>query len=257
MKRGAVLFAYNNDITDYYKMAAYTASRIERFLNIPVTVITDADSISCDYQFDQVIVRTPDTSNARKGTVWINKGRYEVFDLSPYDDTLVLDTDYLVNSDKLNLLFKSDSDFLCHRDCRFLLNDAGQETIGIHGPQTYWATVMRFTKTTRTRELFSMVEMVQKNYDHYRKIYNVTSGMYRNDYAVTLALRTVNGQVENKSDSIPWKLLHVPSTDTTVTREDDTVYRISKHGEGRQTHIIVKNTDFHMINKQNFMEIAV
>ena len=42
-----------------------------------------------------------DKSNTREQQVWINKGRYQAYELSPYEETLVLDVDYIINSDKL------------------------------------------------------------------------------------------------------------------------------------------------------------
>ena len=106
MSKGALLFAFNTDTVDYFSMAVYTAKRINHFLNLPVTVITDniENTINCDYQFDNVIYTESDHSNFKDNKVWLNKGRYQAFNDSPYDETLLLDTDYIINSDKLLLL---------------------------------------------------------------------------------------------------------------------------------------------------------
>ena len=101
MKRGALLFAFNNDAIDYYTMAVKTAKRINHFLNLPVTIVTDKTTPNNNYQFDKVINVAGDLSNFRDEKIWINKGRYQAYQFSPYDETLLLDTDYLVNSDKL------------------------------------------------------------------------------------------------------------------------------------------------------------
>ena len=51
MKRGAILFAFNSEKYDYYTMAIAAAKRINHFLNLPVTVVTDKDSVrQSDYQ---------------------------------------------------------------------------------------------------------------------------------------------------------------------------------------------------------------
>lgn len=256
MKRGAILFAHNSENTDYYKMAAYTAGRIERFLNIPTTVITDANSITCDYAFDNIILREPDRSNTRKKSVWINKGRYQVFDMTPYDDTLVLDTDYMVNSAKLLRTFELPGDFVSHRRSKFLMENIPSERIGKNGFETMWATVMRFTKTQRTSDIFKLIEMIQNNYSHYSELHNFVNTMYRNDYALTLALRIANGHFERTEDYIPWNLLHV-GNQVKVLRLTDTEYRLDqKTKEGRPTYMTVKDCDFHMLSKDNFMEIA-
>jgi hypothetical protein len=256
MIRGAVLFAHNNDKTDYYKMAAYTASRIELFLNIPVTVITDTNSVTCDYPFDHILYTQPDTSNTRKKSVWINNGRYEVFDMSPYDDTIVIDTDYMVNSSNLNRVFELPTDFASFRNCRYLMEENEPEKIGKYGFETMWATVMRFKRTQRTKDLFGMIKMIQDNYTHYSELHNFVPIMYRNDYALTLALRTVNGHVERYDDYIPWNLLHA-GLKTKVTRVSDTQYTFQREDERRVKTITLKDCDFHMLDKDNFMELAV
>jgi hypothetical protein len=58
MTRGVLLFAFNNDKVDYYSMAVATAKRANKFLNLPVTVVTDktTDLSKYTYQFDNVII---------------------------------------------------------------------------------------------------------------------------------------------------------------------------------------------------------
>ena len=89
-------------------MAEYTAQRINHFLNLPVTLVTDEASCasSTGYTFDKVVKVEPDKNNNRDWGIWINKGRYQAYDLSPYDETLLLDVDYMVNSDKLSKCFE-------------------------------------------------------------------------------------------------------------------------------------------------------
>jgi hypothetical protein len=80
---------------------------------------------------------------------------------------------------------------------------------------------MRFTKSDRSRDVFKMIEMVQKNYEHYSDIHKFMPYMYRNDYALTIALRTVNGQIDNKQDAITGRLIHAGSN-LTIERNDTT-----------------------------------
>ena len=63
MSRGAILFAFNSPKYDYYAMAEFTAKRINHFLNLPVTLITDENSLpsNTSYKFDSVkIVKSID-----------------------------------------------------------------------------------------------------------------------------------------------------------------------------------------------------
>lgn len=116
MSKGVLLFAFNSPKYNYYEMAVATAKRINHFLGLPVTIVTDSESlpVTQTYQFDNVILAPADKSNSRDWGVWINKGRYRAYQFSPYDDTILLDTDYMVNSDKLLKLFDMPTDFCCH-----------------------------------------------------------------------------------------------------------------------------------------------
>jgi hypothetical protein len=113
MTRGVILFAFNSPKYNYYDMAKHTARRVEHFLKLPVTLVTDDDSMPADeYElWDKVVKITPDKNNFRDWGMWINKGRYMAYELSSYDETLLLDVDYIINSDKLLTLFDIDTDF--------------------------------------------------------------------------------------------------------------------------------------------------
>ena len=41
MKKGVVLFAFNNNTIDYVKQAIYCAKRIKKYLGLSVQLITD------------------------------------------------------------------------------------------------------------------------------------------------------------------------------------------------------------------------
>lgn len=259
MKRGIVLIAHNNDKDDYYGMAVYTAKRVNKFLDLPVTIITDSSSITdTNYSFDNTILVEPDKTNHRRDAVWINKGRYKIYEQTPYDDTLLIDTDYMINSNLLLNTFRSDTDFSCHKNIKWLMEGDNHEYFHKRLIPTHWATVLRFKRSNRVEQIFGMMEMIQTNYDHYAKIYKFMGHMYRNDYALTIALKTVNGHLENPTDYFNWRLLHA-GLGVRVHRETDTRYVLiakDKNTE-KNEYIVVDGIDFHMLNKKNFMEIAV
>jgi hypothetical protein len=265
MNRGALLFAFNSPKYDYYKMAVATAKRINHFLKLPVTVVTDEKSVPDlpDYQFDNVIIVEPDKNNIRDHSVWINKGRYQAYQLSPYDETLLIDTDYMVNSDKLLKLFELNTDFCCHDTTSFLMHPGvAQEVLSAYSFKTLWATVVMFKKTQRSKQIFECLEMVQKNYDHYANIHNFIAGVFRNDYALTLATRIANGHTSPKEDVIPWNLVHVGKNTSVYRNNDDefnTEYTVMydnwQRGKIRKEYCTIKDTDFHVMNKDIFMEL--
>jgi hypothetical protein len=263
MTRGVLLFAFNNDKVDYYSMAVATAKRANKFLNLPVTVVTDktTDLSKHTYQFDNVIIVEADRNNLNASNeVWINKGRFQAYTLSPYDETLLLDTDYLINSDKLLKPFELYDDFMCHNRTSFLMIPShSQELISEHTYPTLWATVIYFKKTQKTKQIFECMEMIQKNYSHYTQLYNMTVGNYRNDFSLTIALRIVCGQTEDHLHYIPWNLVHV-GKNTQVYKDTDTSYTVMydnwQRGKIRKEYCTVSEMDFHMMNKENFMELV-
>jgi hypothetical protein len=50
--KGVLLFAFNNDEIDYVKMASITARKVNDYLNLPCTLITDAETT---FKFDNII----------------------------------------------------------------------------------------------------------------------------------------------------------------------------------------------------------
>jgi len=265
MSRGALLFAFNSPKYNYYKMAEFTAKRINHFLGLPVTLVTDENSLPevPNFKFDNIVLVEPDKNNIRDYTVWINKGRYQAYALSPYDETILLDTDYVVNSNKLLQTFDLDTDFCCHDTTSFFMNPkASQELLSAYSFKTLWATVITFKKTQRAKQIFECLEMIQNNYEHYANIHSFIAGVYRNDYGLTLALRIANGHTMVKNDIIPWNLMHVGKNTSVYAdnnNEFNTEYTIMfdnwQRGKIRKEYINIKDMDFHVMNKENFMEL--
>jgi hypothetical protein len=265
MTRGALLFAFNSPKYDYYAMAKHTAKRINHFLDLPVTLVTDTASLpkTEDYVWDEIITTDPDKNNIREHSVWINKGRYQAFEFSPYDETILLDADYVVNSNKLLKTFDTYHDFCCHNKTNFLMHpNAPQELLSSYSYETLWATVVTFKKTKRAEQIFQCLEMVQKNYDHYANIHNFIAGVYRNDYALTLALRIANGHTVLPGDIIPWDLVHVgknTSVYANTEEEFNTEYTVMfdnwQRGKISKENITIKDMDFHVLNKDIFVRL--
>lgn len=274
--RGVILFAFNSSKYNYADMAVYTAKRVKAFLDLPTTLITDVDTYKTILDdrkvFDGVVEVEPDLSNIKDQTSWINKGRYQAYELSPYDETLVIDVDYLVNSDTLLKTFDLSDTFCCHSNTHMLMHpEAAQEKMG-YTYETLWATVIMFKKSERAKQIFETLEMVQNNYDHYANIHSFIGGVYRNDYGLTLALKIVNGHTDVPSDYIPWNLIHVGKNTSVYPNQvdaqipcDGDVYDFNteftvmfdhwKKSKVRKEYMLIKDMDFHVMNKDLFVGI--
>jgi len=264
MTTGALIFAFDNEQTNYVAMASWSARNIRRWLNIPTAVVTDIDPNDKRLRgFDQVISATASAGGTRwfedyQATVtWHNAGRTDAYALSPWDQTLVLDADYVVASDQLKIVLNSDQEFLAHAsayDITGTNNFAGLNDYGEYKMPMSWATVMMFRKSTHARLIFDCMAMIRANWRHYKNLYQIASSTYRNDHALSIALNIVNGQTL-KYTSIPWALASV-TPEHTVTRTSKDCYRIDyqdQHKRPRWT--MIKNQDFHAMGKSHLEKL--
>ena len=99
MNQGFLIFAQNNSTDDYVKQAYLCALSGTYSGNSNFTLITDKP-VPLEYKlvFDNVIIMDNDDA---KDSEWKVENRYKAFDLSPYDETIVLDSDVLI-LDKIN-----------------------------------------------------------------------------------------------------------------------------------------------------------
>ena len=203
--RGVVLFAFNTDTVDYVKIAKRSGQLISHTLDLPVTLITDHD-ISSD-TFDNVICISNTMPNIRtkEGTLWKNGNRYRAYDLSPYDETILIDGDYLVLDRNLLKLFDQDFDYKITAQNQTQLG-AWPDKMGAYGLVYQWATAVVFKKTPTAQMFFNLVGRVQRNYLYYWNLYHVKHGAFRNDFAFTIANNLLNGYNQNPNTLIPWSM---------------------------------------------------
>ena len=130
--KGAFLIARNNAQIDYVKQAVFLAKRVKKYLDIPTTVLTDSvDYLKTTYDetvFDRIIPLdyNPqknervyfDGALYQKQATFNNRARCQVYDLTPYDETVLLDTDYIVSNNLLKQCFNSQEDFLIYKESK-------------------------------------------------------------------------------------------------------------------------------------------
>jgi len=265
MTTGALIFAFNNERTDYVKMAAWSAARIRHFLNIPVSIVTDSTDPGLAKQFDQVIHSGAQTGGSRyfedlQDTVsWHNAGRTDAYSLSPYDTTLVLDSDYVVCGDQLKQVLEAPQDFLAHRTAFNVARpeDPFLNTFGRNQFPMWWATVMMFRKSPTAQYIFDSMQMIKDNYEHYRNLYGISERNYRNDYALSIALGLVSGHTL-KVNSIPWAMPSVlPDTELFKVDAGETeLWHMKYQGkDGKLKTIGLAGQDFHAMGKHELEKV--
>ena len=262
MITGALIFAFNNEEIDYVSMAAWSAKNIHRHLDIPVCVVTDRATKHTE--FDRVVVvERYDTDSQRyfediNGNVtWYNHGRVDAYSLTPWDQTLVLDADYVVASDQLKSVLSAGEDFMSHRlawdiTTGDLLDNLN--TFGSAKMPMWWATVMMFRRSNIAQYIFDTMLMVRNNWQHYRNIYGIGKSTYRNDHALSIALNLVSGHTLQTRD-IPWSLASVmPST--TLKQVDQDRYCIEYIKNGTPMNSFIAGLDFHAMGKRHLGDIV-
>jgi hypothetical protein len=262
MTTGALIFAFNNEHTDYLAMAAWSADRIRRHLDIPVAVITDCTDQSQLNKFDHVISADPVSGGTRyfddyKETVtWYNAGRTDAYSLTPWDCTLLLDADYVVCSNELKYLLDLPQEFMCHRmawDITSQNHFEGLNYFGQHKMPMWWATVMMFRKNNMAQYIFDSMNMIRHNWKHYKDLYHITGSHYRNDYALSIALGIVSGHTL-KVDNIPWSLVSI-LPEHKVTQIDADHFEIEYLDQNRLKKMDWHSMDFHAMGKKHLGDI--
>jgi len=263
MTAGVVIFAYDNELIDYVAMAAWSARNIHRHLNLPVCVITDVEHIPAQYEFDQVVVRSKQGQHLRYfsdfdgSATWYNQDRMSVYALSPWQQTLVLDADYVVASDQLLHLFEIKQDFLAHdhaHDVTGIEKFNQNNFMGTARLPMSWATVMLYRRSRTAELIFDAMTMIQRNWTHYTMLHGIDDATYRNDYALTMAQAIVNGHSVN-GPAIPWSLVTV-STGFTVTQRTQDTYQINYNNVQGRPRFMIINQDFHAMCKRNLGAIV-
>lgn len=257
MTQGVVIFAYSNSLIDYVAMANWSAKNIHRHLDLPVCLITDQASIPKHYVFDQVVQAQKQGNNTRyfsdfdQADVWYNHNRLDAYRLSPWQQTLVLDADYVVASNQLLTLFDLDQDFVAHGrayDLTGLEKFNENNYFGLSRVPMSWATVMLYRQSATAELIFDCMGMVRDQWDHYRNLFNIIDPTYRNDHALSIAQNIVNGHVLNFA-SIPWSLATV-SAGQQLTQLSQDCYRVDYvNDRGQSKWITIRNQDFHAMGK--------
>ena len=272
MTTGALIFAQNNAYIDYTKLAIFSAKQIIKYLNIPVTLVTDnPDYLYLTYPeesklFDKVIAISSNETQQKKfhdGSLsykkyeWKNFSRNQAYDLTPYDTTLVIDSDYVINSKILSVALNSDYDFQIYKDSLDLAGwrDSSSFTrINQYSIPFYWATVFVFKKTPVTESFFKLIDHIKNNWDYYRILYSIDATNFRNDFAFSIAIHIMNDLTDGDfATPLPGTMVYCLDRDFLVSAEDNKIQFLVEKESYNGEYTLVKTTglDVHVMNKQS------
>lgn len=284
MSKGVVVFARNNSQVDYVKQACFLAERAQKYLGIPTTLVTDsAEFLKREYPnwskiFDRVIPVVRKQEDMTENTVLFNKDKRSVkkfydsvlvcksldwkndirtvaYDVSPYDETLVLDSDIVISNSDWIKCFSQSHDFLVYKYASELLDmDRGDNFTRVSDTSVdfYWATCIFFRKTKTNKIFFDLVKHIHENWLHYNNVFQINSPYYRNDYAFSIAIHMINGfQSGDFAKPMPGKLYF--ATDKSILwsiDENSLLFLLEKPTyDGEFTPLRIKNSNLHVMNK--------
>ena len=277
MNNGILIFAHNNTELDYILMALIAGGLAKKHLNVPVSLVTDKSTIkwakaSKIYSrvrkiFDKIIlVEKPANNNYRnlrdgnesKKVPFVNSNRSTAYDLTPYENTLLIDSDFLIFSDHLNNYWNLDYNLMIGKSMNDVIgNRAGilDKHVSEIGPHMYWATTVMFKKNNYTKLFFDLVSYIKEHYKHYADLYRFDNRQYRNDIAFSIAKHILDGFEENTHGALP---------DITTILDSDILYDVKK--DGNLVFLVsdksnpydyflssIKNKDVHILNKQSIV----
>lgn len=274
------MFAYNNEQIDYVKLAIISALAVKKHMkNNAVALLTDRgtsyyindyfDKNLIKKCFDQIIVEDIEHEHnprMHNDSPWnefraqfSNGNKHNVYNLSPFDKSLLIDVDYIVQSDLLDKVFDTNYELSLYqkaRDLRSLPAGMGEQRLNLNGIDMWWSTVIYWQKGEEAKRFFDIWAHVKDNYDYYKFLYKFPGTLFRTDFASSIAIHLINGQ--NKSGSFVPEL---PGSYMTYADGKDDLIQINKEGdliflsndrEQQWKNILVntKGTDIHCMNKR-------
>ena len=276
MTQGILIFAFNNSEVDYVEMAIYAAKRAKQFLNKPVSLVTDSvewlnTTFSKDVNvFDNIIESVDNTAQVKKfydganshsTLVWKNSNRSNCYELSPYDETLVIDSDFIINTSFLSYCWDQPNNFLIYNTYNDLASwrDTSEfNYINEFSIPFYWATVFFFRKNNYNKHFFTLIEHIRENWHYYSKVYRLPSTRYRNDIAFSIAIHMMNGFTNgNFATPIANKLSYILDRDILVSVDDSKMTMLvnKQNTSDQYTAISTNFLDVHVMNKQSLLRV--
>ena len=175
MSRGIVVLAQNSNNEDYIEQATVLAQSL-KLTNptIPISIITD-DNVNDKELFDNIIpIPWGDLAHNKS---WKVENRWKVFHMSPYKETLVLDTDmlFLKNIDHWWKFFENydlyfTTNVKTYRD-EVITSDFYRKTFTLNDMPNIYTGLYYFKRCEFTHNFFAYLELVMRNWIEFYDIF--------------------------------------------------------------------------------------
>ncbi len=279
---GVCMFAYNNEQLDYVKFAYICARFVKRNMkNNETCLITNEGSYdwliqstgqdSIDDAFDYVVFDNPEPGKrnmrVHHDSPWTefnapftNTNKHQVFDHTPFERTLLIDTDFIIANNFYDYLFDTDVDIGMHRYAQYIGGEPpymNEVTLNPSGVNHWWSTVVYFDQSPVSKMFFDMWDHVRQNYEYYSLLYQFPPHLFRTDYCVSIASHLMNGMNNDDfvHDFLGTPLVNMDQKDDIVKFNDLENIVFLKHNRSEPwKNILLKHTNenMHLMNKRAF-----
>lgn len=276
MKKGIVIYAHNNRTVDYALMAVISGGLAKKNLSVPVSLITDHTTSEwmkqsnifnlAEMVFENIIITDkPKTNNQRllhdgaTGSMipFVNTNRNSVWDLTPYERTLLIDSDFFILSDNLNKYWDVDSDVLIGQSINDIYDNNRLGYLDRHvsetGVKLYWATTVMFTKNLRSKIFFDTVNYVKEHYDYYGDVFRFDTRQYRNDIAFSIAKHLLDGFEETDIGRLPPVLSALDRDILFDVKDLNFKFLVNYRLDNNYCAAAISGVDIHVMNKQSII----
>ena len=278
MTKGVCQFAINNNLWNYFEFALANCKQIKSLSDLKTCIITDQASVDankdhpCLKYVDDIVIKEDLDRNASKRRVydadqdreckWFNWSRPEIGDLSPYDQTLLIDADLMIYDTSLFWCFDTDYDLLFTNQC----HDATQQDKIIdykrvykHGIPLLWATVFYFRKNDNTQQFFDLWKYVRDHNGYYSRLFNYNLNLYRNDYSQAVARHIWDANTE-QANYFPNKVQAISDNTKLIQINKDNFVIAYRSGsarfDGKWQFLKIPKQNIHFMNKFDLKTVA-
>jgi hypothetical protein len=282
--KGICFFAYNNDQLDYIKMALVASRYAKKNLKLPVCLITDEGGESYLYEsqskeqinqvFDYIVITNDKMKSNRRrhfDSPWTtfaaqfsNSNKHKIFQYSPFEQTLLLDIDYIVKTDVLLKYFDNDHPVCMFDNATTLRNELpslDERFLYDAGIKMWWSTVVYFNRSDFSKLFFDTWSHVADNYEFYQYLYNFPSKLFRTDYCVSIAVHILAGMQDTQEylgNFDNTALVNMSQKDDIIEAKNDNEWIMLSHNQKEIWKNILVNTsnqDIHVMNKRAFERV--
>jgi len=277
MNKGVLIYAHNSREVDYLDLSIISALFAKKNLKVPVSLVTDNNSLAwarksnkikeLEDTFQHIILSdnyySTQNRNLHDGishnsvVPFLNKDRCSAWSLTPYDRTLLIDSDFLICSNELSNYWNVDQDFLISKkandfyfESRFEYQDNYISDTSI---KMFWATTILFSKNKNSKLVFDLVEYIRDNYFYFADLYRFSSKIFRNDIAFSIAIHILNFNKVVDDYSLPPIITSIDK-DILIDIKNDTMFLLLANKLSNNYLICSKkNQDIHIMNKQSLV----